>query len=245
MRFINLFTIVSGVYAASLVGEHSAFIPEVYLYNRHLGQRPQNAMYIRGVTHFRQSGCSFAIEGLGNPDIDDQREFTLNGGSHDVFPLAMCPHEGAILTLPREPCEGCSAILHEEWDVNEGVSLECAIPQLEGIRRVTYGGSDWSTGFYESLVRADPRFIALGVSLGDDVREAWFSEPDGRFTTTRALRIMGGPPGMMSIQAPAGSDAHHMCGFIGRYIAPRLIAFAKPQIDAAAAGGAVASAPHT
>ena len=62
MRVTKLLTIVSDVDSAAVVSTDDAFNPDVHLYNRHLGQRPQNAKYIRGVTHFRQSGCSFAID---------------------------------------------------------------------------------------------------------------------------------------------------------------------------------------
>ena len=235
MRLTNLLYIVPAVHSASTTTSGdglSAIRAEDFLYHRHIQYRRTLIETTRGRTHFCLSGCCYGMGEYRPPGrpVSLWDEDLHRVGVFDLFPGGICLNETAIADLlPTLPCENCTAILHEEWNSAGEAALICEIPELEEFHGVQYVSSKWLGDLHQSLVKADPRYIALGYFMGTEDRDALFRDNEGRFTASHS-RDFNVTVSFIRMTAPEGSIAHHMCGFIARYVAPRFIESARPEI---------------
>ena len=139
---------------------------------------------------------------------------SLNGIATTLLPdVSFCLNEAVAIERIGGSCAGCSAWVKEVRPFGEGwASLECNIPSgVMGFTTITYGPSKFLGTIHRTLVKEHPSYNDSDKADGEAKRGS------GGFTGT--------------LQAPAGSDAERLCGYIAQFVAPRLLGVALPHIE--------------
>ena len=192
----------------------------------------ERAYFTHWTAVFPQGGCSFRLVGVGpsGSNWEPDSPIMFNGGADDVFPQGFCLNATAIADLAQPICVHCSAFVMRDI-------LECRIPDFEGGLRVEYEtDSAWHEGLHHTLLRANPDFVALALQWTVPMDYIMTAEADGRFSPEALAVVAPIIEPFSRLRAPPGSVGGRLCTFIGRHVARRLLAFAQPQLDAAAAG---------